>query len=94
MTQAELDAMMATWIYPEDFAEWGAYIIGRSPYNMVNENGTIDGVYVSDGNGGTVQIGNADGYNPTGYVTNWGLPTLGGSYRIFDIIRKRFAVYL
>ena len=72
MTQAELDAMMATWTYPEDFAEWGAYIIGRSPYNMVNENGTIEGVYVSDGNGGTVQIGNADGYNPTGYVTNWG----------------------
>jgi hypothetical protein len=72
MTQAELDAIMATWTYPEDFAEWGAYIIGRSPYNMVNENGTIEGVYVSDGNGGTVQIGNADGYNPTGYVTNWG----------------------
>ena len=72
MTQAELDAMIATWTYPEDFAEWGAYIIGRSPYNMVNENGTIEGVYVSDGNGGTAQIGNADGYNPTGYVTNWG----------------------
>ena len=72
MTQAELDAMMATWTYPEDFAEWGAYMIGRSPYNMVDENGTIDGVYVSDGNGGTVQVGNADGYNPTGYVTNWG----------------------
>ena len=72
MTQAELDAMIATWTYPEDFAEWGAYIIGRSPYNMVNENGTIEGVYVSDGNGGTVQIGNTDGYNPTGYVTNWG----------------------
>ena len=72
MTQAELDAMIATWTYPEDFAEWGAYIIGRSPYNMVNENGTIGGVYVSDGNGGTVQVGNADGYNPTGYVTNWG----------------------
>ena len=73
MTQAELDAMMATWTYPEDFAEWGAYIIGRSPYNIVDEKGTIDGVYVSDGNGGTVQIGNADGYNPTGYVTDWGL---------------------
>ena len=72
MTQAELDAMIATWTYPEDFAEWGAYIIGRSPYNMVNENGTIEGVYVSDGNGGTAQIGNADGYNPTGYVTDWG----------------------
>ena len=72
MTQAELDAMIATWTYPEDFAEWGAYIIGRSPYNMVNENGTIEGVYVSDGNGGTVQVGNADGYNPTGYVTDWG----------------------
>lgn len=72
MTQAELDAMIATWTYPEDFAEWGAYIIGRSPYNIVNENGTIGGVYVSDGNGGTVQVGNADGYNPTGYVTDWG----------------------
>ena len=72
MTQAELDAMIATWTYPEDFAEWGAYIIGRSPYNIVDEKGTIDGVYVSDGNGGTVKIGNADGYNPTGYVTNWG----------------------
>ena len=72
MTQAELDAMIATWTYPEDFAEWGAYIIGRSPYNIVDEKGTIDGVYVSDGNGGTVQIENADGYNPTGYVTNWG----------------------
>ena len=72
MTQAELDAMMATWTYPEDFAEWGAYIIGKSPYNIVNNNGTIGGVYVSDGNGGTVQVGNADGYNPTGYVTNWG----------------------
>ena len=72
MTQAELDAIIATWTYPEDFAEWGAYIIGRSPYNIVDEKGTIEGVYVSDGNGGTVQIGNADGYNPTGYVTNWG----------------------
>ena len=72
MTQAELDAMIATWTYPEDFAEWGAYIIGRSPYNIVNNNGTIGGVYVSDGNGGTFQVGNADGYNPTGYVTNWG----------------------
>ena len=72
MTQAELDAMIATWTYPEDFAEWGAYIIGRSPYNIVDEKGTIDGVYVSDSNGGTVQVGNADGYNPTGYVTNWG----------------------
>ena len=72
MTQAELDAMMATWTYPEDFAEWGAYIIGKSPYNIVNNNGTIGGVYVSDGNGGTFQVGNADGYNPTGYVTNWG----------------------
>ena len=72
MTQAELDAMIATWTYPEDFAEWGAYIIGRSPYNIVDEKGTIDGVYVSDGNSGTVQVGNADGYNPTGYVTNWG----------------------
>ena len=72
MTQAELDAMIATWTYPEDFAEYGAYIIGRSPYNIVDEKGTIDGVYVSDGNGGTVQVGNADGYNPTGYVTNWG----------------------
>ena len=72
MTQAELDAMMATWTYPEDFAEWGAYIIGRSPYNIVNNNGTIGGVYVSDGNGGTFQVGNTDGYNPTGYVTNWG----------------------
>ena len=70
MTQAELDAMIATWTYPEDFAEWGAYIIGRGPCNIMDEKGTIDGVYVSDGNGGTVQIGNADGYNPTGYVTN------------------------
>ena len=73
MTQAELDAMIATWTYPEDFAEWGAYIIGRGPNNILDEKGTIDGVYVSDGNGGTVQIGNADGYNPTGYVTDWGL---------------------
>ena len=73
MTQAELDAMIATWTYPEDFAEWGAYIIGRGPNNILDEKGTIDGVYVSDGNGGTVQIGNADGYNPTGYVTDWRL---------------------
>ena len=72
ITQAQLDEMIATWTLPFDFAQYGAYIIGTGPFsNIADCYRTIGGVFVSDGNGGTVQIGNEKGYNPASYVTDW-----------------------
>ena len=73
ITQAELDEMIATWYIPSDFDEYGGYVLGLGYWSHVykyNEYeahcvGTFGGVWVSDGNGGVVQIGDADGYiNP------------------------------
>ena len=72
IAQAQLDEMIATWTLPFDFAQYGAYIIGTGPIsNIADCYRTIGGVFVSDGNGGTVQIGNEKGYNPASYVTDW-----------------------
>ena len=73
ITQAELDEMIATWYIPSDFDEYGGYVLGLGYWSHVykyNEYeahcvGTFGGVWVSDGNGGTVQIGDESGYyNP------------------------------
>ncbi|MBR6628741.1 MAG: hypothetical protein IKL03_02120, partial [Bacteroidaceae bacterium] len=73
ITQAELDEMIATWYIPSDFDEYGGYVLGLGYWSHVykyNEYeahcvGTFGGVWVSDGNGSIVQIGDADGYiNP------------------------------
>ncbi len=71
ITQAELDEMIATWYIPSDFDEYGGYVLGLGYWSHVykyNEYeahcvGSFGGVWVSDGNGGVVQIGDADGYN-------------------------------
>ncbi len=68
--QAQLDEMIATWSIPSDFAEYGGYVLGLGywthvyKYNEYEKHcvGTFGGVWVSDGNGGIVQIGNDDGY--------------------------------
>ena len=60
MTQAELDEMIATWKDPNDFYEWAVYALGKE-----YKDSAFGGVWVSDGNGGTVQIGDENGYyNP------------------------------
>ena len=61
VTQAELDEIIPTWL-PSDFNEWGAYALGIGYEGIVYKCGTFGGVWVSDGNGGTVQIGSEDGY--------------------------------
>ena len=71
ITQAELDEMIATWYIPSDFDEYGGYVLGLGywthvyKYNQFEGHcvGAFGGVWVSDGNGGVVQIGDADGYN-------------------------------
>ena len=57
MTQAELDEMIATWKDPNDFYEWAVYALGKEYKDCA-----FGGVWVSDGNGGTVQIGDENGY--------------------------------
>ena len=57
MTQAELDEMIATWKDPNDFYEWAVYALGKE-----YKDSAFGGVWVSDGNGDTVQIGNENGY--------------------------------
>jgi hypothetical protein len=65
MTQEELDAMIATWDIPPDFASFGEYVIGGGfEMRLSPDQGVIGGVFVSDGNGGIVQIGDEHGYNP------------------------------
>ena len=61
VTQARLDEMIANWL-PSDFNEWGAYALGRGYDGSAYKKETFGGVWVSDGNGGTVQIGNENGY--------------------------------
>jgi len=61
ITQAELDEIIPTWL-PSDFNEWGAYALGRGYDGSAYEYDAFGGVWVSDGNGGTVQIGSEDGY--------------------------------
>ena len=61
MTQEQLDAIIPTWL-PSDFDEWGAYALGRGYDGSAYKKETFGGVWVSDGNGGTVPIGNEDGY--------------------------------
>ena len=61
VTQARLDEMIANWL-PSDFNEWGAYALGRGYDGCAYKKETFGGVWVSDGNGDTVQIGNENGY--------------------------------
>ena len=61
VTQARLDEMIANWL-PSDFNEWGAYALGRGYDGCAYKKETFGGVWVSDGNGNTVQIGNENGY--------------------------------
>ncbi len=71
VTQTELDEMIANWL-PSDFNEWGAYALGRGYDGSAYKKETFGGVWVSDGNGGTVQIGDESGYyincNKSGFV--------------------------
>ena len=61
MKQEELDEVIPTWL-PSDFNQYGAYALGIGYEGIVYKCGTFGGVWVSDGNGGTVQIGSEDGY--------------------------------
>ena len=64
MKQEELDEVIPTWL-PSDFNQYGAYALGKGHEGIVYKCGTFGGVWVSDGNGGTVQIGDESGYyNP------------------------------
>ena len=64
MKQEELDEVIPTWL-PFDFNQYGAYALGIGYEGIVYKCGTFGGVWVSDGNGGTVQIGDESGYyNP------------------------------
>ncbi|MBQ3152527.1 MAG: leucine-rich repeat domain-containing protein, partial [Bacteroidaceae bacterium] len=61
MKQEELDEVIPTWL-PSDFNQYGAYALGKGYEGIVYKCGAFGGVWVSDGNGGTVQIGSEDGY--------------------------------
>ena len=61
MKQEELDEVIPTWL-PSDFNQYGAYALGIGYEGIVYKCGTFGGVWVSDGNGGTVQIGDESGY--------------------------------
>ena len=61
VTQAELDEIIPTWL-PSDFSQYGAYALGRGYDGRAYKKDTFGGVWVSDGNGGIVQIGNESGY--------------------------------
>ena len=64
ITQAELDEIIPTWL-PSDFNQYGAYALGRGYAGEYNQHDAFGGVWVSDGNGGTVKIGDDGGYyNP------------------------------
>ena len=64
MKQEELDEVIPTWL-PSDFNQYGAYALGIGYEGIVYKCGTFGGVWVSDGNGGTVQVGDESGYyNP------------------------------
>ncbi|MBQ4641673.1 MAG: hypothetical protein IJB47_03570, partial [Oscillospiraceae bacterium] len=63
--------VIPTWL-PSDFNQYGAYALGIGYEGIVYKCGTFGGVWVSDGNGGTVQIGDESGYyincNKSGFV--------------------------
>ena len=64
MKQEELDEVIPTWL-PSDFNQYGAYALGIGYEGIVYKCGTFGGVWVSDGNGGTVKISDESGYyNP------------------------------
>ncbi len=64
VTQAELDEMIPTWL-PSDFNESQGYALGRGNDGSIYKYDAFGGVWVSDSNGGTVQIGDESGYyNP------------------------------
>ena len=64
ITQAELDEIIPTWL-PSDFNQYGAYALGRGNDGSIYKYDAFGGVWVSDSNGGTVQIGDDGGYyNP------------------------------
>ena len=62
ITQAELDEIIPTWL-PSDFNQYGAYALGRGNDGSIYKYDAFGGVWVSDGNGGTVQIGDESGYH-------------------------------
>ncbi len=61
MKQEELDEVIPTWL-PSDFNQYGVYALGIGYEGIVYKCGTFGGVWVSDGNGGTVKIGDDGGY--------------------------------
>ncbi|MBR2416404.1 MAG: hypothetical protein IKB11_06580, partial [Bacteroidaceae bacterium] len=64
VTQAELDEMIPTWL-PSDFNESQGYALGRGNDGSIYKYDAFGGVWVSDSNSGTVQIGDESGYyNP------------------------------
>ena len=64
MKQEELDEVIPTWL-PSDFNQYGAYALGIGYEGIVYKCGTFGGVFVSDGNGSSVQIDDGKGYyNP------------------------------
>ena len=63
MTKEELDEMIATWNFPEDFAEFGKYAIGLGYLGIYHETQTYEGIWVSDGADGLVQIDDGYGYH-------------------------------
>lgn len=60
VTQTQLDEMIPNWL-PSNF--YYLYALGKGSMGIDYEYQTFDGVWVSDGNGGIVQIGDADGYS-------------------------------
>ena len=68
MKQEELDKVIPTWL-PSDFNQYGAYALGRGYDGCAYKKETFGGVWVSDGNGDTVQIGDENGYYcPNPYI--------------------------
>ena len=63
MTKEELDEMIATWNFPEDFAEFGKYAIGLGYLGIYHETQTYEGIWVSDGADGLVRIDDGYGYH-------------------------------
>ena len=63
MTKEELDEMIATWNFPEDFAEFGKYAIGLGYLGIYYETQTYEGIWVSDGADGLVRIDDGYGYH-------------------------------
>lgn len=60
VTQTQLDEMISNWL-PSNF--YYLYALGKGTMGIDNEYQTFEGVWVSDGNGGIVQIGDESGYS-------------------------------